>query len=293
MNSDPEQDFARKMPAPLSVRRKWARVGKNVAYAVLVMYAIISLYPFVWMVAGATKNYRQVVSSVTPIPDATLSHFETTWTRLHFDTYLLNSIRVTGLALVLLIVVYPMAAYALAVMRFPMRGLIYGVFVAILFVPGISVLLPLILLEHSLGLLNTRVGLTLAYINGASPLAIMLLVNYIHAIPPELRQAAQMDGASEWLIFRRVYFPLLKPALAAVALILSVSFWNEYLFASVSITSSERMTLPIGLQQVLSATVVHWNNVMAGSTIIVLPVIIVFLIGQRYFFDGLTGALKG
>ena len=150
----------------------------------------------------------------------------------------------------------------------------------------------LVLLEHDLGLLNTRVGLSLAYANGSAPLAVLLLVNFFRAVPRELREAAQLDGAGEFGVFWRVYLPLAKPAIAAVLMILSVSFWNEYVAASVMLNSPGEFTLPVALQALMAGAFVHWNQVMAGATIICLPVIVVFLVGQRYFFAGMQGAVK-
>lgn len=277
-----------------SARRPRRRVAAVASYGVLSLYAVISLYPFVWMLAGALRNSQSVLNAISPLPThPSLRYLSMTWSQLHFDTYLVNSVRVTGVAMLIVATVYPLAAYALAVLKFPLRGIVYGTFIAIMFVPGISVLLPLILLEHSLGLLNTRVGLSLAFVNSGAPLAILLLVSYFRSLPSELHQAAQLDGATEWTIFRRIYYPLARPAVAAVVLILMVGCWNDYLFSSVSLASPSRFTLPLGLQGLLSTSVIHWNNVMAGSTILVLPLVVVFLCGQRYFFNGLSGAIKG
>lgn len=268
-------------------------VARTLSYAFLGLYAVLSVFPFVWMLGGALRNSRDVLTATSPIPlDPSLRTLAATWTQLRFEVYLLNSVRVTGLAMVVVVALYPMLAYALAVLRFPFRGVIYGLFVVMLFVPGISVLLPLTLLEHSLGLLDTRVGLSLAYANGSAPLAVLLLVNFMRAIPRELREAAQLDGAGEWSVFRSVYIPLARPAIAAVLIISSVGFWNEYVFASISLTSSGKQTVPVALQALLAAAFVHWNRVMAAGAIMVVPVIAIFVLGQRYFFAGLRGALK-
>jgi multiple sugar transport system permease protein len=268
-------------------------VGSTLAYIFLAAYAVISVFPFVWMVGGAFRTSSQVLTAVSPIPlHPVIGTLTSTWDQLHFQEYLVNSIRVTAVAMLIVMALYPLLSYALAVLRFPLRGVIYGVFVALLFVPSISVLLPLVLLEHSLGLLNTRVGLSMAYANGSAPLAVLLLVNFFRAVPPELREAAQLDGAGEFGVFWRVYLPIARPAIAAVLIILSVSFWNEYVAASVMLNSTGEFTLPVALQALMAGAFVHWNQVMAAATIICLPVIVVFLVGQRYFFAGLRGAVK-
>jgi multiple sugar transport system permease protein len=276
-----------------SIRGSTRHTGSIVAYIFLAFYALISVFPFVWMVGGAFRTSSQVLTALSPIPlHPVLGTLTSTWDQLNFQLYLLNSLRVTVVAMLVVMLLYPLLAYALAVLRFPLRGAIYGLFVALLFVPSISVLLPLVLLEHSLGLLNTRVGLSLAYANGSAPLAVLLLVNFFRAVPSELREAAQLDGAGEFGVFWRVYLPIARPAIAAVLIILSVSFWNEYVAASVMLNSTDEFTLPVALQAQLAGAFVHWNQVMAGATIICVPVIVVFLVGQRYFFAGLRGAVK-
>ncbi|MEV6127126.1 carbohydrate ABC transporter permease [Streptomyces violaceusniger] len=271
------------------------RIGARVLIGVLLAgYALVSLYPFLWMVSGAFKDQFEVVRGGHLIPEhPTLHTLTDTWNRLHFLDYFLNSLKVTALTVVLTLLIYAAAGYAFAVLRFPGRAWLYRLFVALLFVPGVTVLLPIILLEHNLGILGTHYGLVLPFVNGTAPLSVMLLTGAFTAVPKELRDSARVDGAGEPHIFARVYLPLARPALITVALLTAIPTWNEYLLTKVSLNDESAYTLSLGLQQLSAQNVPQYNSLMAGALIVVIPVILLFLALQRYFVNGLVGAVKG
>jgi multiple sugar transport system permease protein len=228
------------------------------------------------------------------IPDhPTFQTLIDTWNKLHFFDFFLNSLLVTLYTVVLTVVIYAAAGYAFAVLRFPLRGFFQKLFVSLLFVPGITVMLPIVLLENKMGLLGTHLGLVLPFVNGGAPLSILLMTGAFRAVPQELRDSARVDGASELRIFAGVYLPLARPALITVALLTVIPTWNEFLLTRVSLTDKSTFTLPLGLQTLSSENVPHYNNLMAGALIVVIPVIVLFLCLQRYFVNGLVGAVKG
>lgn len=262
-------------------------------YLLLLAYAAISIYPFAWMASGAFKNSREVLSSASIIPARpTFETLRETWSQLDFSRYLINSLILSVGSVVLIMFIYPMAGYALSALRFRGRSAIFVMFIAILFVPGITTLLPLVLLLQKLHLLNSYLGLGLAFANGAAPLAIVIFKTFYDSIPRELREAALLDGCGEFSVHFRIYLPLAKPAVATVAVFNLVAFWNEYIVSSVSLSDPDKYTLPLGLQHMLSGNVVQWNQVMAGSLLLVLPVIVIFVLLQRYFVSAIQGAVK-
>jgi multiple sugar transport system permease protein len=268
-------------------------VGTAVAYAALILYAAISLYPFAWMLSGAFKNSTEILKGGHLVPrQPTLDTLSTAWSRLHFFDYFLNSLKVTGLTVLGVLVVYSLASYAFAVIEFPGRRFLYWFFVALLFVPGITVLLPLVVLENRLGILGTHLGLILPFVNGTAPLTVLLLTNAFRAVPHELRDTARVDGAGEARIFWRVYLPLSRPTLITIAVLTAVPTWNEYVLTRVSLNNESRYTLPLAVDALASGNVPQYNEIMAGALILVVPVIILFFALQRYFVNGLTGALK-
>ncbi|MFD3927718.1 carbohydrate ABC transporter permease [Streptomyces sp. NPDC058614] len=269
-------------------------LARTVVGVLLAAYGLVSVYPFLWMVSAAFKDQIEVVRGGHLIPDnPTLQTFADTWNELHFFDFFLNSLLVTGYTVVLTLVVYAAAGYAFAVLRFPGRGFLQKLFVALLFVPGITVMLPIVLLEDKLGILGTHWGLVLPFVNGGAPLSILLMTGAFMAVPGELRDAARVDGANELRIFTRVYLPLSQPALITVALLTAIPTWNEFLLTRVSLNDPSTYTLPLGLQTLSAENVPHYNNLMAGALIVVIPVILLFLSLQRYFVNGLVGAVKG
>lgn len=271
-----------------------AVLARTVIGTLLAGYALVSLYPFLWMVSAAFKDRTEVVAGGHLIPERpTLDTITDTWNQLHFFDYFLNSVQVTGFTTVLVVAVYAASCYALAVLNFPGRTAIYRLFLVLLFVPGVVTLLPIVLLENDLGILGTHLGLILPFVNGTAPLAVLLLTSAFQAVPDELRDAARVDGASELRIFATIYLPLARPALVTIALLTAIPTWNEYLLTRVSINDPERFTLPIALQALQSGQTVQYNTLMAGALIVVIPIIILFLSAQRYFVNGLVGAVKG
>ncbi|WP_078900289.1 carbohydrate ABC transporter permease [Streptomyces sp. SBT349] len=268
--------------------------GRVVVFVLLGGYALVSMYPFLWMVSAAFKTREEVVTSTSLIPEnPTFSTLTDTWNRLDFFDYFLNSVQVTVLTTVLTIVIYSCAAYGFSVLKFPGKTALYRLFIALLFVPGVVTLLPIVLLENEMGILGTHFGLVLPFVNGTAPLAILLLTNAFNAVPLELRDAARVEGAGEMRIFGTVYLPLVRPALITVALLTAIPTWNEYLLTRVSLNDPSRYTLPIALQTLQSEQVVEYNTLMAAALIVVVPIILLFLSAQRYFVNGLVGSVKG
>jgi ABC-type glycerol-3-phosphate transport system permease component len=264
------------------------------AYVVLGVYTVISVYPFAWMLSGAFKDSKEILRSGQLIPaNPTLDTFATTWGELDFVRYFGNSLLVTGGTVVGVLVVYSLAAYAFAVLPFPGRKVIYTGFIALLFVPGITVLLPVVILQQELGILGTRLGIVLPFVNGTAPLSILLLTNSFRSVPAELRESARCDGAGELRTFLSIHLPVCRPALITVGLLTAVPTWNEYVLTRVSLNDPAMYTLPLGLQSLTSTTSPQYNVLMAASLIVVVPVIVLFVLLQRYFVNGLVGAVKG
>jgi ABC-type glycerol-3-phosphate transport system permease component len=268
--------------------------ARVIAYVVLGIYALVSLYPFAWMVSGAFKDSKEVLQGGQLIPGhPTFATFAQTWSELDFLRYFGNSLIVTGATVAGVLIVYTLAAYAFAVLQFPGRKALYAGFISLLFVPGVTVLLPIVILQQELGILGTRFGLVLPFVNGTAPLSILLLTNSFRAVPTELRESARCDGATEFRTFFSIYLPVCRPALAAIALLTAVPTWNEYVLSRVSLNDPSVYTLPLGLQSLTSSTSPQYNVIMAASLIIVIPVVLLFVLLQRYFVNGLVGAVKG
>ena len=269
------------------------RVPTFLMYLGLCVFALLCLYPFVWMVSASFKTYEEVLKNPSPIPwNPTLETLVTTWNKLKFFDYFRNSVVVSALTVAGVVAIYPLAGYAFARLRFPGKEVLFVALMSMLLIPGITVLLPIVILERNLGILGTHAGLVLPYVNGAGAFSVFLMRSYFQRIPGELHEAARLDGCTEFQIYWRIYLPLAGPALTTIAVLNLLASWNSYLFPSVALTDESRYTLPLGLQNLLLTNVVRWNEVMAGALITVLPVVIVFVLLQRYYVAGLSGAVK-
>ena len=275
-------------------RRVGGVAGRVVGVVLLVIYGLLSLYPFLIMASGAFKTNREVLTNPWPVPlNPTWDTIVQTWEALDFPVLLRNSLVLAVGSCLLILAVFPLAGYAFAVLSFPFRRTLFAIFIAALFVPGVTVLLPIVLLDQSLGLLGSPLAVILPSANGAAPIAIMLLRSYYSSLPYDLHEAAVLDGCSEWRIFWKVYFPLSRAALITVVILFFVGVWNEYVLPAVTNDNPSGFPLPVGLQTLLSTNVVQWNQVMAAASTIVLPIIVLFVILQRYFVNGLQGSVKG
>ena len=271
-------------------------------YVILTGYALLSLYPFLWMVSSALKSNSEVLTSRSLIPqEIRFDIIIDTWYQLHFWRFFVNSTIVSVAVVVGIVLIYSMAGYGFAKTSFWGREWFFIGFLGLLLVPGVTVLVPLVQLLKALGLIGrdatkvaTYIGLVVPMINGAGPFAIFLFRNYFASLPHELHDAARVDGCSEWGIYFRIFLPLSTPVIATVGILNFISSWNAYIWPSIVLNNPDWFTLPLKLKDLDLQIVVQWNVRMAGSFIMVVPVIVVFLFLQRYYIRGLTaGALKG
>lgn len=277
-------------------------VSSTVSYLVLTFYLLLSLYPFLWMVSSALKSNREVLASRSLIPqEIRLDIIVNTWNQLNFWKYFLNSVIVSVAVVVGVVLVYSLAGYGFAKTSFWGREFFFVGFLSLLLVPGVTILVPLVQLLKALDLIgreankvSTYIGLILPMVNGAGPFAIFLFRNYFASLPHELHDAALVDGSSELGIYFRIFLPLSTPAVATVGILNFISSWNSFIWPSIVLNNPDWFTLPLKLKDLDLQIVIQWNVRMAGSLITVIPVIIVFLLLQRYYIQGLTaGALKG
>ena len=292
-------------PRPRRVRRSG---GRALTYLVLVVVAIICAAPFVWMLSASFEPLGQIFSWPPHwVPSHPTLHNYTAFMNSGSDIgrWFLNSALVAGTITILQTFLGALAAYAFAKRRFPGRDLIFYLFLgtmmfpgAVLFIPNYVILkdIPLFGGNNLLGAgghgwLNSYWGLIVP--SAVSAFAIFLLRQYMKSIPDDLLDAARMDGGSELWIFWRVVLPLSRPALAAVAIFTFGFFWQDYLWPLIVINSPSLYTLPLGLGQFSQQNRTVWDLLMAGSVISVAPVIVVFLIFQRQFIQGIaTSGLK-
>jgi len=264
--------------------------------ATLATGALLMITPFLYMLSTSFKG-QQYVLRLPPqfIPDpATLSNYERILVRGDFGQYFLNSLMVAVGSTALSVLLSAMMAYGFARYRFPGRELMFRLLLLGLMVPAIMLIVPQFVLAKHLGLIDTLPGLVVFYVAGSLALNTFLLRGFFEAIPAELDQAMQIDGAGDWRRFWNLALPLARPALATATIFTFLATWDEFAWALTIISSPEKQTLPIAIALLQGPKGTQWGLVFAASIIAILPVIAVFLAFQRHFVQGLTsGAVKG
>lgn len=210
-----------------------------------------------------------------------------------FIRYFWNSIWVSTLTTILAVVVAVPAAYAFSRFRFPGRNFLFFAVLLRNMFPAVVFLVPLFILMKALGLVNTHGSLILTYLTFGLPLAIWLLKGFYDNIPVQLEQAARIDGATRFQAFLLIVMPLSTPGIIATSIYSFIGAWNEYIYAYTFLTRHDQMTLPVGIQRFFSENATDWPGLMAATFMMSIPVVVLFLVLQRYFVRALTeGAVK-
>lgn len=274
----------------------WGRwVNGAALYLLLSAFAAVFLAPVVLMVLTAFKSTREIFMSPFGLPASwSLDPFLRVWGRANFSVYFRNSVWVTSASLVLVLLCASMASYALA--RLPFKGstALYMLFLAGIMVPIRLGILPLFLLMRQLGLLNTHWALIFTYAASGMPMSVFLLTGFFRSLPGDLRDAALIDGCTEFQAFRRVMLPLVRPALATVAIVSFVPWWNDMFFPLLFIQDDRLKTIPLGMTIFFGQYQTDWGLLFAGMVMASLPLVALYLVMSRQFIAGLTaGAVKG
>jgi len=266
---------------------------RQVGAQTLLLHACIPvIVPLVW-IADVAISPGNVLGGA--IGDAfTLEHFSKVLASEAFSTWVRNSLIVaTGTTIAGLLLAIP-AGYAFSRYRFRGRRASMFLFVLIQMFPGIIILLPYFMIMKSLGLLNSSIGLIIAYSVTALPFCVWMLKGFFDSIPQEIEEAAAIEGCAQFEIFRYIVLPLSLPAVAVTALFSFLAAWNEFLLALVFNTSNDQYTLPVGLASMIPATGQQWGDFAAASILVSIPVVILFILFQKSLLQGLSsGAVKG
>ncbi|WP_294981109.1 carbohydrate ABC transporter permease [uncultured Microbacterium sp.] len=278
-------------------RTKTQRQALNgIRLVALIVGAIVMITPFLYMLSTSFKPQAYVLTTPPQfIPDPfTWENYVQAWTSQDFSRYAMNSIIVAVVSTTLSVLISSMMAYAFARFEFRGREVIFRVLLIGLMVPAMMLIIPQFVLAKYFGLLDSLAGLIVFYVAGSLALNVFLLRGFFAAIPGELDQAMQVDGANAWTRYWRLAIPLARPALATATIFTFLASWDEFAWALTIINSPQNRTLPIAIQLFQGQNATQWGLVFAASVIAVIPVIIVYLIFQRHFVQGLTsGAVKG
>jgi ABC-type glycerol-3-phosphate transport system permease component len=265
---------------------------RSTAVVLLSILAALTLYPTLFVVMTSFKTLDQFFANFwVPSFPLHLQNYSQAWDAI--SGYMLNSVIVTLVSTVGVVVVSCMAAYAFARFDFPGRELFYYAVIVMLMIPAVLTLIPSFLLIKDLGLMNTRWALILPYVAGGQVLSIFILRQFFAGLPEELFEAARIDGASEFRVFWRIGVPLVRPTLVTVAILNVLNVWNDYLWPFLVVRDEHLQTLVVGLVSFQGRFYTNWGPLMAGYVIASLPLVVLFFLAMRSFIAGLTqGGLK-
>jgi ABC-type glycerol-3-phosphate transport system permease component len=261
----------------------------------LFSFAAVWVYPFVWVLSASLKNQLEVFTAgLSLLPEAFIwENYARAWVDANFGTYMLNTILISVFTVAIVVIRCAMAGYVLARYSFLGRKFVVGVLVGTLFVPAGYTIIPVVEITQQLGLLNSLTGVIVALAGGGHVAAVLLYMGYFRGIPRELEEAAVIDGAGFFTVFFRVMLPLAGPVTATVVVLTFLATWNAFLLPLVfTFSRPDLRTLAVGMQAFVGENSVDWPGMAAAATLSLIPIVLLFLFLQRYFFEGIAGAVK-
>jgi multiple sugar transport system permease protein len=281
-----EKVKASPVTAPSAHRRR-VTPGRIALYAGVTVGAVVMLFPFLWtVITSITPNGTLAGGPSLVVKNPTLDAYSTLVASMPIWRIVANSFGIALAATVLQMITGSMAAYAFGRLEFRGKNIIFGLYLATLMIPLQVLVVPLFIEMTRLHVQDTYFALLAPSI--AAAFGIFLLKQAVEGIPRELDEAATIDGAGHLRIFGSIVLPLIRPALATLAVFAFMSSWNSFLWPLVAIRSPELMTLPLGLSTLQGQFTTQWNVVMAGSVVSILPIAIVYLFAQRYIIAGMA-----
>ena len=267
-------------------------LAKAIMYGLVSLWSLAILAPLAWMIFAAFKTRREIFTDPLGMPDSLdFFAFERAWD-VGMGTFLLNSAIVTTLSVAVIVVVSGMAAYVFARSDSPLLRVFYLIVVAGFAVPVQAVLVPLFQILSGAGFINAQLAIVLPYAAYGIPFTTILFYAFFLDFPRELEDAARLDGCGRFATFFRVILPLSGPAIASAAIFQAVFIWNEFILALLLLTRPALKTLPVGILQLRGEYSSDWPAVMAGLAIAVIPILLIFILAQRYFVRSLAGLGK-
>lgn len=280
----------------MNFTRKRKSPAFGLVHVLLIAIGIVWVYPFVWMIMSSFKtNNEYIVSGIKLIPQSfQFSNYKRAWETAHFSVYFWNNIIITISVVLIVIIVCALTGYAVGRYRFRGRMVFVTAITATMFMPKGYTIIPVYTLVNSLGLNNSLWGIILAEVGGAHVLFILLFVAYFRGLPRELSESAEIDGSGFVRTFAQIILPLSKPIIATTAIMQFMWTWNAFLMPLIFTLGKPKLrTLGVGMYQFVGENTMDWTGMAAAASISLIPILVVFIVMQRYFIEGVSGAIKG
>lgn len=289
-SSQPVVAKAKSQPNWRKSRSGQQRSLNILTYFLLICWAIVFMFPLIWMVSTSLKVTGQEFTYPPElIPDPfSWVNYPDALTALPFHIYFKNTMIIVIMRMIGAIITASMAAYAFARMKFPGRNFLFSLVLSVMILPELATLVPTYILFNELGWIDTLRPLFVPFLFGGSAFFVFLLRQFFLTIPLELEDAAKIDGAGYWRIFWQIIMPLAVPALGTVAIFTFIGAWNDFAGPLIYLQSNEMKTLALGVYMFRGLYHTQWNVLMAASMAMVVPVLLVFFFAQRFFIEGIS-----
>lgn len=280
--------------SPLLARLARRRTRSVVTTIVLTPIAFLWIYPFLWMISASLKTQQEIFGGLGLIPSSPRwENFSRAWTDAHMGRYFFNTVVITGASVAIVVITTAMMGYVLGRHSFPGKKIIVGFFVATVFLPEGYTIIPIFELINWLKLGDSLFGVILAQSGGAHVVVILLFTGYFSQLPKETEEAAILDGCGFFRVFWQIMLPLTKPIIATAVIMQFMYSWNDFLLPLVlTLSRPDLRTLAVGVYSFQGQYFTDWSGMAAAATISLLPIILLFLFLQRYFVQGIAGAVK-
>lgn len=278
------------------INKKHPSKFKNALFLIILTFvACLFIFPLIWMVVSSFKAEPAIMRDLSSLKAFMLPEFN----KDYFDNYVqlfkklpiiraeLNSFFYISIIIVLSLLVNSMAGYAFARLDFPYKKLTFAILLSLIIIPGQTIMLPLFSIVFKLGWINSYLGLIIPVI--ANPFYIFLFCQTFRGIPKDIEEAARIDGADSYTIFFKLIMPLAKPIYATVSILIFIQFWNDFIWPVMVISDPSKQTIQMALSTLFSLQPVTYGHIMAGLTFVTLPVLIIFLVMQKYYVQGIAG----
>ncbi|MGP4039041.1 carbohydrate ABC transporter permease [Gracilibacillus sp. D59] len=275
------------------------KLKKSIEYFFLILLACIFIFPMLWMVVSSMKPEAEIyldmggIQSLLPSLDVSqwFLTYKELFSRFNVPQYVINSIIYAVTITVGSIMVNAMAGFAFAKFEFRGKKLLFGILLVLLIVPVETIIITQFTVAHTLGILNTRLAVVLPMIGNM--FFIYLFRNFFKAVPDEIIESVKLDGANNWIVFWKIILPMSKPAVATVGTLSFIASWNDYLWPLMVLTDTDKFPLQVAITNINTTQPVYTNQVMAILTISTIPLIIVYILAQKYILQGLGGTGTG
>lgn len=274
------------------MRTKWHM--QTIKYGIMAFVTFVVLYPIYIMILNSFKTKLEVAVSPLSLPkNFSFDNYVSVWEKANFQGYFLNSVMVSAMSVVLVILVSSLAGFYLSRYDFKWNGAVLFFFMIGLMLPMKLAIIPLYMLMIQLKLVNTIYALVAVYVGGGIPFAVFIFYGFFRTLSKELENSARLDGCSDFQVYTRIVLPLMKPSISIVGIVNLVRVWNDFFYPLIFIRDESQRTIPLGMLTLFGEFDTEWNLLFAGLTLSSLPLLIAFMFASKTFIDGLTtGALK-